>query len=484
MYSTPFGSIFGDSSEPLKKKAPAQQIKPLPSADPTKDPLKERKETLRKSKVIKPGDSASLDVTNKVIPASPEVELAEATLEQKKTHLKFGRLKRAIAAIKADIKKAELYRTLLLQYNDLTAEEKQEIELWALKNRKAIDAFGKARKLIKETTLIKEKIKDIDIDISHWDTLKALKKKGKLATKSKVKRVRGINLRTKGDIPRFAAGRSEENKQLAARSAYGLDRLKKIDQTLDGLFEPGTQYQIRNALQPVPPPPRLHKPVKEAPKMSLYSLPEGERQRIEAVLTPQPRKELIPTPAAKKAEMRWADAKQLEWKKRAFLAEHKELQAKYKELLQEVQDLVQKIIDEGDEKAAAVTATLGILSEGKPDHFLKSETLFKGLSTFFKSLRVSQLSGDLEADPGSAEQEALKFLASAKQDHTAARQEMQTRQYALTTAVAAVKDLPPPPPPPPIKVEITVKADSEGIGISMNHVLLAVAGAWVLSKVL
>ena len=505
MYSKPFGSIFGDDvKQPAKaepkpgfltaddspktvvtEKAAPQQSKPLAPADPAKDAMAARQQALKRASVINPGDGAKLSLDKDIVSESPELELAEATHEQDKSKLAHGQVIRAIKALQKDIKRAEVYKTVLLQYSDLSEEEKEKVDKWLIKHHKAVKNFGRARKLLRATKLLKEKIATLDVDIKHWDRLKSLKKKGKLKTASKLSKVKDIFKRQKAkDVPKFdSPGASEHAKKIAKAGREGLKDLKKHDL--------GEAYGVPGALRPLvntavvtrPPTPMEPKKYTPLPKKSLYSMPANEKEAIMHVLKPDPMHMIVPADPKKKAARRWGDAKQREWKLRQSREDLKTLQNIYKEHLAEIKGLISKIIDQDGEKGEAITAALGALTEGSPEEFLKSADLHRALKNAFKTTNQPQLEGlGEEVTTVDPEKEAKALLEQATVAHQTAKQELQAREYALKVAQAEVKDLPPPPPPPPINIQVTVEPKSANINI--NHILLAAVAIWALTQVI
>jgi len=511
MYSRPFGSIFGDDSkEPAKQVAPKpgfldtkddpkavlsekaapQLSKPLPSADPAQDPMADRKKELERVPVINPGDGAKLRLDREFVSETPELELAEATHEQEKSKFVQGQTMRAIKALQQDIKKAEVYKGVLLQYGSLSEKEKDKINLWLANHFNSIKNFGRARKLLRQTQLIKEKAAGLDVDIKHWDRLKSLKKQGKLKTAEKLSKVKEIFKRPKAaGIPIFdSPGASEHSKEMTRAGVRGLKDLEKLEAQQLG----DAAYALPETVRPLvdtaivsrPPTPMQPKPQIPLPKKSLYSMPENERLQILEVLKPDQQQMLVPSDPKKQAETRWADAKQREWKLQQSKDDLKVLQQVYAEHLSEIQSLVSKIIDTDGEKGRAMSAALGTLTEGNPEGFLEAADLQDAVKNSFNILRKPSAGlGEIaESDDIALEKESELFLQQATLIHQTAQQELQAREYALDVAQAEVKDAPPPPPPKPINIEVTVEPKS--VNISINHILLAAAGIWALTQVI
>lgn len=466
MYQSPFGSIFGQEETTPKTAAPEvpvpQAAAPTP-AEPTQpqsqalmQEMSDRIEQVEKEEVYQPrakkitGKKSIFDRTMPQFRAEVEVEhhnpavkAVQSRFALNKTKIKLNALKRKLASLKRKHASAKLYNDMLVQYSQLSAEQKGAVDSWISTNMESIKKFASARKLKKLALETKEASVALDAEIKFLEELKKLKKEGinvkgnqnlrLFRMKKGLKKVRDSKIvPDQGPIPKLVGKVPVED----------LVRLGKenLGPTLQG-FSDG-----------IPPKtiPKKEKDVvvtRESAK-KLHKSDKFKQIIAEGLRGKRYYHKLYEERVKTRAEERDFEEdlllnKQLTWKISSIEKEINKEISDYNTTQETLKKIVQDINTSNPTTGEQTTTAIGILSEAQPEKFVASATLLDALKNSFKLLSQLGYFGQTSSDPA---KEADIMLAKAAKESEDSIRELETRQNTVNTLEAEVEDKPAPPP--------------------------------------
>ena len=471
MYNSPFGSIFGQESTHLakamaKKKAPAKAMaKKKAPAKPKKQSAKimremrERMESVEKEEVYKPHAKAisgkKRNLVDNTLPQfradvaveskNPEVRKEQATFSLDKIKIKYGAVKRKFKELKRKHATARLYNDMLVQYSQLPAKHKQEIDKWIKKNIDAVKKLSSARKLKKITNDTKEAIKALDLEIKHLEKLHKLKKKGiNVAGGQTLKsfRTKGTTKIKESDLtpdrgPLPLIGGKISTKDIVRLGSRGVSEIQGYgdDPDHEGRPPKNIPKKEKDVVLTKKMAKEIHKKGKfkevfaKGLKGKRYYLDKRQSRRKDDKLVRGTENALL-----SRMQVKW-DLEKLEKKV------DKEV-AKYNKTQKSIKGLIDKTKKDGVDGERASTV-IGILSEARPEKFIASATLLDALKNSFKLL--SQL-GYFGQEVITPDQEANILLATSAKESEDAIRELESRQNAAAQLRAEIEDKPVPSP--------------------------------------
>jgi hypothetical protein len=448
MYSSPFGSLFGEENK-LKPKAKAAQEKVVAKAKAKTPPAQPKK-----GKVV----DHRIKISTEETAEDPLLLVENALLAYNELKQKNNSIKRKIEELRRKYGAAQVYKDSLSLFRKLEPSDKANLEKWLLKHLTAIKHLSSARKLAKITANTQEAVKTLDNKIKHKENILKLRKAG-AETRTQLMNVTPGAEVYEQPLPRLYSKGKAVNAKLSYATLAGdqaTDIATKAMARSEALKKEATKGKAKeNVLT------RFKKKLDG---------PYDEFDKRE--------KAKIPRRLTKKAEHIWAERKKLEWAAQDLEKEFVELSKKYAKLQEELEALIGVI-----GKSPAVN-TLATLIEARPNKFLSSGTLLTASQNAFKHL--SQLGDETPDTPPTPEEEAKKLLEEQAAKSEATLKELETRQNALAQVEAELEGKPapapiqifviPPPPPEPKKTVVVAK--------QANRILPWIAGLMLFFKLL
>jgi len=444
MYSSPFGSIFGNEDE--VKLVPKLKAQPKEESEAEKAPvsavakkvvstsdLKNKRRDKKPFSVVPP----QFRVTTTMRSDDPRVISEQAKISVEKNKQKLEALNRYLKDLLNKTKSAKIYRDVLTQYRQLSDSDKAEIDTWIIKNSSSIKKLGAARKLQKIDKNTKEAVKALDAEIKHWENLLKLKNSG-------------VNLRDKTILKTFRPSVKRIPATPVPRNEVPKFKTKTDMRNIIGLKD--NKISVR------------------AHELGTYTEKFIEKlPGRDVIMQKRTSKTALPR-MVKKTEKTIVMAKQLEWRigmlEDKILAERK-LYNKVKKTLKQLTSAMTS-----DPKTSGIVNAFGILLEAKPERFLSSATLFEAVKSSFKNL--SQLGG-FGAEPEAS------FLDVTAESSKASLKELELRQNTLAQLKAKVEDK---PTPTPIILVVSSTEDKTKDTFSINKLLPWIAAGLLFMKLL
>ena len=457
MYSSPFGSIFGD-----KILKPAAQPKVKDSELSPQDSLAAQTVDLKKSKIIAP-NKQSHEEDKTPFSNTPAQFTALATMESddpwvvaeqskiivEKNKQKLSALKRHLSDLQKKLKAARVYQDVLIQYKQLPKLAREELNGWLIQHAAAIKKLNAARKLKLVTKGTKESVTALDAEITHWENLLDLKEKGAdLKGKTVFKNYRPIEKHVKATPPN-----TKELPKLGAKPS------------LKNIYKLKTDRPFAKASE-------LSGGLGESAKAAFAAKLPGKADLIQT----REAKTILPR-LKKKTEQTIVRAKELDWRIERIKSEIEQTQKELDRVSIVLGELVHSV--SADAQDEQTVNSLGILLEAKPERFLAAPTLLAASKAAFKRLsQLGQTEEDIQLTP---EQEAEQLLQEAKDESEAALKDLEVRQNALTQVQAKVEDK---PVPPPIVLVAKEQPNPPTAAHKINKLLPYIAGLFLLVKLL
>jgi len=483
MYSSPFGSIFGQDDSAPKAAPPKAVTKPAPKKQSAKimREMQERMESVEKEEVYKPGQTKGKDSDKKklfdntlpqfraeveVESKNPEVRNEQAKFALEKMQTKYAAVKRKLAELKRKHASARLYNDMLVQYTQLDPQHKQDITGWLNQNIDAVKQLASARKLKKLTKDTKEAARATDLEIKHLEKLSEIKDTGVNVTGGRtlksfrtkgMKKIQDSSISADtGPLPKL--GGKVSLKDIVRLGNRGVSEIQGYGEDVDE-FASQTERPSKKI-------PKKEKDVVLTRKLAKQLHKKDSFKELFAKGLKGKRYYMNQRKSRGKVErlehgteLALLDRMQIKWKlEKLETRVNKELSA-YKDTQKSIKGLISKVKNSGVE-GGKVTTVIGILSEARPEKFVASATLLDALKNSFKQL--SQL-GYFGQEAKTPSQEAKTLLATSAKESEDAIRELESRQNAAAKLKAKVEDKPAPAPvrtPTPVII-IQIKQELE-----------------------